>query len=66
MLKVLAKELSEEKSRFLQELRAQLLQQLGQDECLCVESVVNIATDTFTRRTHVLMERHGVHSTSSS
>ncbi|XP_053496088.1 L-seryl-tRNA(Sec) kinase-like isoform X1 [Ictalurus furcatus] len=65
-MKALARELSEEKSRFLQELRAQVLQQLGQDECVCVEHVVNIATDTFTRRTHVTMQRRGVHSTSSS
>ncbi|XP_053094754.1 L-seryl-tRNA(Sec) kinase isoform X2 [Pangasianodon hypophthalmus] len=67
-LKALARELSEEKSRFLQELRAQLLQQLGQDECVCVERVVDVATDTFTRRTRVMMERHGVcvHATSSS
>ncbi|MCJ8738861.1 hypothetical protein PDJAM_G00040610 [Pangasius djambal] len=67
-LKALARELSDEKTRFLQELRAQVLQQLGQDECVCVERVVHVATDTFTRRTRVTMERHGVgvHATSSS
>ncbi|GAA6074080.1 L-seryl-tRNA(Sec) kinase, partial [Tachysurus ichikawai] len=63
-LKALARDLSEEKSRFLQELRVQLLQQLGQDECVCVERVVTIATDTFTRRTHVTMERRGLRFTS--
>ncbi|KAK2866751.1 hypothetical protein Q7C36_002807 [Tachysurus vachellii] len=61
-LKALARDLSEEKSRFLQELRVQLLQQLGQDECVCVERVVTIATDTFTRRTHVTMERSSLRS----
>ncbi|KAI5085533.1 L-seryl-tRNA(Sec) kinase-like, partial [Silurus meridionalis] len=61
-MKMLARDLSEEKSRFLQELRAQVLQLLAQDECVCVERVVTMATDTFTRRTHVTMERHGVHS----
>ncbi|XP_060795159.1 L-seryl-tRNA(Sec) kinase-like isoform X2 [Neoarius graeffei] len=65
-LKGLARALGEEKNLFLQELRAQVLQQLGQDECVCVERVVNIATDTFTRRTRVMLERHGVDSTSSS
>ncbi|KAI5086071.1 L-seryl-tRNA(Sec) kinase-like [Silurus meridionalis] len=61
-MKMLARDLSEEKSGFLQELRAQVLQLLAQDECVCVERVVTMATDTFTRRTHVTMERHGVHS----
>ncbi|KAM9462990.1 L-seryl-tRNA(Sec) kinase [Clarias gariepinus] len=65
-LKSLARALSEEKSRFLQELRAQVLQQLQQDECVCVERVVTMATGSFTRRTHVTMERHGVRSTPNS
>ncbi|XP_058262418.1 L-seryl-tRNA(Sec) kinase isoform X1 [Hemibagrus wyckioides] len=65
-MKALSRDLSEEKSRFLQELRAQLLQQLGQDECVCVDRVVTIATNTFTRRTHVTMERHGLQDTPCS
>ncbi|KAK3559760.1 hypothetical protein QTP86_020738 [Hemibagrus guttatus] len=65
-MKALSRDLSEEKSHFLQELRAQLLHQLGQDESVCVERVVTIATDTFTRRTHVTMERHGLQDTSCS
>lgn len=65
-LKALARDLSEEKGRFLQELRAQVLKQLGQDECVCVERVVGMATDTFTHRTRVMMERRGMDSTSGS
>ncbi|XP_062858805.1 L-seryl-tRNA(Sec) kinase [Trichomycterus rosablanca] len=58
-LKSLARDLSEQKSTFLQELRGHVLHELVPNECVCVEKVVDIATATFKHRTDAVMERYG-------